>query len=538
MNKTVAEFEAQRLALQDLLDRQRDSASRNRMGQFATPTDLAVDIQRYANRYFAKDEKVRFIDPAIGTGAFYSALLGIFPQDRISAAVGYEVDPHYGDPAKKLWGKTGLDIRLEDFTQAEVPLPAEKFNLLICNPPYVRHHHIVNGEKQRLKMRARNACGVEIGGLAGLYCYFLGLSHVWMADNALAGWLIPSEFMDVNYGVSVKSYLLDKVTLLHIHRFDPNEVQFGDALVSSAVVWFRNKPPVAGGNIRFTFGGTLQRPRLERSVSVETLRRDAKWTRYPVKESHETVGGAVLGDLFKIKRGIVTGNNSYFILPQRKIASRGLPIDAFKPILPSPRYVPDDEITSDCDGNPVLERRLFLLDPPWGEDEIRKRYPNLWIYLQEGRAAGTADRYICRHRAMWYAQEYRPPAPFVCTYLGRSDKKNGRPFRFILNHSKATAANVYLMLYPRAPVARALSDRPELKRRVWEYLNRICPQAMLGEGRVYGGGLHKLEPRELGNVPAEALVELFPAVAKRRVEVQADLFVPVGDSAVLNEGVA
>lgn len=34
----------------------------------------------------------------------------------------------------------------------------------------------------------------------------------------------------------------------------------------------------------------------------------------------------------------------------------------------------------------------------------------------------------------------RPPAPFVYTYLGRSDKKSGRPFRFILNNSKATAA--------------------------------------------------------------------------------------------------
>ena len=48
--------------------------------------------------------------------------------------------------------------------------------------------------------------------------------------------------MDVNYGKAVKHYLLSRVTLLHIHRFDPNDVQFADALVSSAVVWFRNKP--------------------------------------------------------------------------------------------------------------------------------------------------------------------------------------------------------------------------------------------------------------------------------------------------------
>ncbi|ETR69363.1 MAG: hypothetical protein OMM_03972 [Candidatus Magnetoglobus multicellularis str. Araruama] len=35
--------------------------------------------------------------------------------------------------------------------------------------------------------------------------------------------------MDVNYGNQIKQYLLDKVKLLHIHRFDPDEVQFNDA---------------------------------------------------------------------------------------------------------------------------------------------------------------------------------------------------------------------------------------------------------------------------------------------------------------------
>ena len=119
------------------------------------------------------------------------------------------------------------------------------------------------------------------------------------------------------------------------------------------------------------------------------------------------------------------------------------------------------------------------------------------------------DRYICRHRTLWYTQVCRPPTPFVCTYLGRSDNKSGRPFRFILNNSKATAANVYLMLYPKEPIKSALQDRPELKRQVWELLNEICPQAMLGEDRVYGGVLHKLEPKELGNVPAEESAELL-----------------------------
>ncbi len=187
MKRSVtAELESQRLTLQQRLDDQLPIASRNRMGQFATPPGLAIDIQRYAKMQFGKRERVHFIDPVLGSGAFYSALLSEFPQSQLGATVGYEIDPHYGIPASRLWSKTGLDIRLEDFTKANVPEQDERFNLLVCNPPYVRHHHIDREEKQRLKVHAWRAGGVEISGLAGLYCYFLILSHGWMAENGLA----------------------------------------------------------------------------------------------------------------------------------------------------------------------------------------------------------------------------------------------------------------------------------------------------------------------------------------------------------------
>ncbi len=59
---------------------------------------------------------------------------------------------------------------------------------------------------------------MKLSGLAGLYCYFIALSHRWMKKSGIAGWLIPSEFMDVNYGQAIKDYLLNEVTLLQIHR--------------------------------------------------------------------------------------------------------------------------------------------------------------------------------------------------------------------------------------------------------------------------------------------------------------------------------
>jgi adenine-specific DNA-methyltransferase len=501
-------LEQNRIKLQIELDAGKIQAERNSLGQFATPTPLALDILQYAKTILPDDMELRFLDPAIGTGAFYSALTTVFPRQHIAEALGFEIDPYYGNPAATLWKNSGLKIKITDFTHES---PSPRFNIVICNPPYVRHHHLENGYKLRLQTRTKEASGIKISGLAGLYCHFLGLSHAWMADGGIAGWLIPSEFMDVNYGKAVKHYLLSKVTLLHIHRFDPNDVQFADALVSSAVVWFRKSLPPKSHSVMFSFGGTLLKPNIKRHIPVKNLLEEAKWTRFPNSGVRSNGAVPTLSDFFQIKRGIATGDNSFFILDAEQIASRNLPMEVFRPILPSPRYLPGYEILSDKRGLPLLEHRLFLLDIRFPEDEIGYRFAMLSSYLQYGKSLGIHERYICRHRTPWYSQENRPPAPIVCTYMGRGDSKSGRPFRFILNKSKATVANVYLAMYPTPLLKRAIDSDSNLIHQIWEVLNQIAPERLLGEGRVYGGGLHKLEPKELSNVDATAIAKLIPS---------------------------
>jgi hypothetical protein len=517
--KPFENLESSRLALQLKLDEGKTKPERNRLGQFATPTDLADELLRYVDQLLPSNEKIRFLDPAFGTGAFYSALLRVFRKKRIAKAVGFEIDGYYGNPAARFWADHGLTLNLSDFTQERAQ---PNFNVVICNPPYVRHHHLNGSEKARLQRRNFDASGMRLSGLAGLYCYFLGLSQEWMVDGAIAGWLIPSEFMDVNYGQEMKRYLLDRVTLLHIHRFDPNEVQFADALVSSAVVWIRNSRPPKSHEVKFTFGGTLISPRVTRKVSSEALANESKWTRFPISDVRERSTAPTISDFFRIKRGLATGDNTYFILPLQEIEARRLPMAVFRPILPSPRYVSDDVVQPDEKGNPKTERRLFLLDTTLPVDEIKNLYPTLWQYLEEGRSRGLHERYLCRHRSQWYVQEIRPAAPIVCTYMGRGDAKSGRPFRFILNESKATAANVYLMMYPTPLLAAAMESDSRLIRRVWTLLNEIAPEQLLGEGRIYGGGLHKLEPKELGNVQIPQLLDVFQK--GQRPMKQVDLF--------------
>jgi hypothetical protein len=81
--------------------------------------------------------------------------------------------------------------------------------------------------------------------------------------------------------------------------------------------------------------------------------------------------------------------------------------------------------------------------------------------------------------------------------MGRS-KKDGFGLRFIRNHSQATAHNVYLLLYPKRDVVLAASVDHEILNKIFNYLKTV-PNLELA-GRTYGGGLNKLEPKELANV--------------------------------------
>lgn len=507
-------IEYQRQEVQRQIDATKTKLERNRLGQFATPIELASDMMEFARTLLSPQEQIQFFDPALGTGSFLSALYRTFPDSQIASITGYEIDQFYGAKALELWGSKGLNLYLADFTRAKIPIvESKKPDLLICNPPYVRHHHLDGGEKQRLQRLSEASAGIQLSELSGLYCYFLFIAHQWMKENSLAGWLIPSEFMDVNYGRQIKKYLLDRVTLLRIHRFDPTDVQFKDALVSSAVVWFKKALPPPNHSTEFTFGGSLISPKIMEKVSLNVLRSATKWTRFPSTQHSmanlPTRKQLKLSDFFYIKRGIATGANDFFILTQEQVTRYELPAKFLTPILPSPRYLNIDEIQADSKGNPLISLRLFLLTCDMAEEGVRA-YPALWKYLQMGIEAGLDKRYLCTHRSPWYLQENRAASTFLCTYMGRQITENSSPFRFILNHSNAVAANVYLMMYPKPRLNELLKGRPSLKQAIWQSLRTISPKALMSEGRVYGGGLYKLEPKELANAPADCILKVLP----------------------------
>lgn len=506
---SLGRCEATRLEIQAALDAERSAAERNEWGQFATPPALADEIVKVALDYLDAERPgvpVRFLDPTIGSGSFFSALLRQLPRERIEYAAGVELDPRFVAAARELWSAYGLDVKNGDFTRLR-PAANQRVNLLVANPPYVRHHHLDAEEKVRMQHLEKGRLGITVSGLAGLYLHILLLSHEWVEPDGISAWLIPSEWMSVNYGLALRRYLQEHVTLLRIHRFDADDVQFGDALVSSSVIFFRLRKPSRATAVSLTAGGSLREPAHARAVALTDLAPGKKWL--PLFEREHRVcptDGLTIGDLFAIRRGIATGKNTFFIRPRHEWAELGVPEEALCPILPPARAIGSEVIEAAPDGYPALDPTLALLDCRLTQEVVEREHHALWKYLNSAEADPARESYLARHREPWYSQEDREPAPFLSTYMGRGSN-GGTPFRIFWNRSRAIATNVFLMLYPKGPLAAMLQQDPEQGREVARILQEIITEHHRRHGRVYGGALYKLEPKELAALPVNQLVE-------------------------------
>jgi hypothetical protein len=508
MIRDLKSIENTRIAIQAALDSAKTPLERNKLGQFATPAFLSTSITTFVLKHYLSDRKsVSFLEPALGTGSFYSALLASCKNGFLEQAVGIEFDKDFFNASQKLWKPTGLKVTNDNFLNWN---SNSRFDLVLTNPPYVRHHYIDEESKLTCKLIASQFPQLSISGLSGLYVYFLIHSITLMAENGIGVWLIPSEWMNVNYGNALRQFFTSNVKLLHIHNYNISEVKFEDALVSSSVVIFQKTLPNKDFSCKLSYGTDINNPSSVKEITLRKLSENNKWLNLfngKIDTDNNSNGYYPrLGDFFLVKRGIATGSNGYFIKPKQEFEEFGIPPDFIKPILPPSRVLKSLIIESDRNGFPKIENKLAILDTNEPISRIKEISPALYAYLTSDNASEVSASYLASRRTPWYSQEKRPIAPFLCTYMGRNGT-NKKIFRFFYNKSKATATNGYLLLIPRYPLADYIIKHPDFSLTILDFLNSIPDEHLITNGRNYGGGLYKMEPKELSNLNASFIAE-------------------------------
>lgn len=462
---------------------------------YLTPPELARSVVAYALSKFSDRTALKFGDPCLGNGVFYGAFLDLANDREVGSAIGVELDQGLAQGTLDRYAHRKLEVTAGDFLYEE---RNPSINFLVANPPYVRFQNIESAYREEIRARVLNELGLRVSGHSGLFVYFILLAHRWMLPGCIAGWILPDEFMETNYGAVIREYLTKRVRLIRLHQFESDEVQFEDAFVAPAILVFENTCPLDQDKVQMSRGGSLESPRISLTIECAELAGLRKW-RVPIDQPEDSTAVPTLGSLFDITRGIATGANDFFIIDRQKASELGIPDSFLKPILPKARFISGDIVEGLVDGYPDVNPRLCLFDSSMQIDDIESKFPKVYSFLTSA-SDKVRNAYLVKSRKPWYRQESRPPPPFVFTYMARQ-AGHGLGLRFLRNRSQAIASNTYLLLYPTPFLRQLLGDDESRYLTVLSALNNIGKADIAQQGRTYSGGLSKVEPKELAMVP-------------------------------------
>lgn len=470
------------------LERARNREERYRLGQFFTPPVIAEFMAQAVHEI----EPETVLDPGVGGGILLRAV-GKGPR-----RFGLDVDPLAVEAATSSLG-TDAELAVGDFlnpSPAAWPLSVESFDAIIANPPYVRHHNLSPAHKalaQRYSARLR----LKVSSLSGSYVYFFLESLLRLNNRGRLVFITPTEFLDVRYGAAVKAALLDLCDIDDVLVLEMDELAFDGVLTTSAItVATRTSKP--SRRYKLTEAKLSDVVGCGRSVelSAETAPAHLPWT--PLLPSRaERIAALVegrtarLGDYVRVRRGIASGDNSFFCLTRAEVDEWGIESEYVVPVVVGAKDLPTSGVLDQSFREERVEAGApaFLLFCHQPKEALVGK--SVLSYIDHGERLGVPERFNCRARLPWYGVERVAPPDFFVTYMSRERA------RFVRNMVGARCMTSLLNVWAKPGIS------PEALRPILE--DPINARLLREFGRTYGGGLGKIEPGDLLRLPVRPL---------------------------------
>ncbi len=458
---------------------------RKKYAQFFTPFSIANLMAKWL---LGNKNLKTVLEPAFGLGVFSRALV---TQKNNIEIKGFEVDVTIYSEAKSIFdGQDNIRILLEDYIDNDWD---NKYDGVICNPPYFKFHDydnksIIKEIKYRLK--------VKLNGFTNLYTLFLLKSIHQLNPNGRIAYIIPSEFLNSDYGKLVKASLIKSKILRHLIIFNFEENVFDDALTTACVILCSNDNHFE--KVKFTTISKLEElkkvenyisdyPKLEdekNTYSLKELDPEIKWRKYYKEQNSLAFKNLVpFASVVKVVRGIATGANEYFTFSKSKAKEYKIEEKYLLPCICKAADVKNNFfITNDYEKLIEKDRPIFLFNGLGAEDENVKKY------IDYGEKQGINEKYLTSCRNPWYSLENRPSAPIWVSVFNRNGLK------FIRNEANISNLTTFHCIYP---VQSSLFQSLNIDLLFAYLLTDTAKHIFEDNRREYGNGLQKFEPNDL-----------------------------------------
>ena len=477
-------------------------------GGYYTPKLLADFLTEWAIR----TGKERIVEPSCGDGNFIVSALERLHSLRSSSEariVAVELDTHEVVKAQTRVAAinrrgTQVDWRNSDFFKVYSELEAQKFNVVIGNPPFIRFQHFDEAPREIAFQHLREA-GYKPTKLANAWAAFIQLSIEMLAPKGRLAMVVPAELLQVNYASELRERITQQFEHIIIVTF--KKLVFPDIQQEVILLLAEGKRSTAGATsdvhtIEINSETELSASILENKIAhkeAKHARPGMKWTSFFLDDVvFEVLDTAQkdhrlhrLGELAHVDIGIVTGRNSFFVLDRESVKKWHLekfviPLVGKTASINSIKFGADEFETHAATSPAYL---LHLKDVP--DSKFSK---NLIKYIKLGEQEDVHIGYKCGIRKRWYE------VPSVYVSDGFLFRQIHRYPLLVVNDSRVACTDTIhrVRLVGDADIHQVAASFMNSLTFAW---SEVC-------GRSYGGGVLELEPAEADELP----IPYFPDV--------------------------
>jgi adenine-specific DNA-methyltransferase len=468
-----------------------DINHRKKFAQFFTPLSIA----KFMVNWIFKDNNIKtLLEPAFGLGIFSRLALEKNKNIKIK---GFDIDETIYSKASNNFKSNNIDLYLEDYLYNDWN---NKYDAIVCNPPYLKFHDYKNLETlQEIKKRLN----IDLSGFTNIYTLFLLKSIYQLKQNGKMAYIVPSEFLNSNYGKNIKKYLLESHSLKEIIIFDFKESIFNKAVTTNAILFLEK---TQNNTLNFTnIDNIFQLNNFDKiekkSYSYTNIDYNVKWKKYYQKQNSLKYKNLIpFNSIAKVKRGIATGANKYFIFNIKKAEKYNIDVKYLLPCITASKDI-ELPIFTNNDFNNLKDnnKNIFLFNGTNQDDSYIKEY------ILYGEEQNIHKRHLTSKRKPWYKLENRLPAPILVGVFNRNGLK------FIRNEANITTLTTFHCIYLKDNLFQDI----DIDLLFAYLLTDTAKEIFNDESREYGNGLKKFEPNDLNNAKILNIFDLDISIKKK-----------------------